>query len=199
MANANVKLSQSELLLVCDEQFILTKNSIINKVYLLFGMLSDVFAEHKKKFSNIFSEEVQKCSPKIYKGENYRGLPYVMLDYPRYFTREDAFSIRCLFWWGNFFSITLHLSGKYLEKYGDKIYKNLLQENNQWYICINEDQWEHHFGTDNFIMPDKELLMQLQDKNFLKLADKIPLDKWDDAYDFFVESYKKLLMILNDK
>jgi len=199
MANANVKLSQSELLLVCDEQFILTKNSIINKVYLLFGMLSEVFTEDTKKISNIFTEEVLKASPKIYKGENYRGLPYVMLDYPRYFTRDDAFSIRCLFWWGNFFSITLHLSGKNLEKYSDKIYKSLSQENNQWHICINEDQWEHHFGNDNFVMPDKELLMQLQDKKFLKLADKIPLTKWDDAYDFFVERYKKLLMILNDQ
>ena len=199
MANANVKLSQSELLLVCDEQFILTKNSIINKVYLLFGMLSEVFTEDTKKISNIFTEEVLKASPKIYKGENYRGLPYVMLDYPRYFTRDDAFSIRCLFWWGNFFSITLHLSGKNLEKYSDKIYKGLSQENNQWHICINEDQWEHHFGNDNFVMPDKELLMQLQDKKFLKLADKIPLTKWDDAYDFFVERYKKLLMILNDQ
>jgi hypothetical protein len=199
MANANVKLSQSELLLVCDEQFILTKNNIINKVYLLFGMLSDVFSDHTKTFSNIFSEEIQRASPKIYKGENYRGLPYVMLDYPRYFTKDDAFSIRCLFWWGNFFSIMLHVSGKYLKKYSDKIYQNLLRENNQWYVCINADQWEYHFGNDNFVMPSKELLIQLQDKNFLKLAQKISLDKWDDAYDFFVESYKELLVILNAK
>ena len=199
MANANVKLSQSELLLVCDEQFILTKNSIINKVYLLFGMLSKVFTEDTKQISNIFTEEVLKASPKIYKGENYRGLPYVMLDYPRYFTRDDAFSIRCLFWWGNFFSITLHLSGKNLEKYGSKIYKSLSQENNQWHICINEDQWEHHFGNDNFVMPDIELLQQLRHKKFLKLANKISLDKWDDAYDFFVDNYKALLTLLDNK
>ena len=49
--NANVKLSQSELQLVCDEQFILTKNNIINKVYLLFGTLSDVFLQKTK---NVF-------------------------------------------------------------------------------------------------------------------------------------------------
>ena len=45
--NANVKLSKSELQLVCDEQFILTKNNIINKVYQLFGALSDVFLQQK--------------------------------------------------------------------------------------------------------------------------------------------------------
>ncbi|HXL58576.1 MAG TPA: hypothetical protein VN958_20075, partial [Chitinophagaceae bacterium] len=113
MANANVKLSKTELMLVCDEQFILTKNNIINKVYQLFGALSDHFFIGIKNTGNIFPLEVLTSYPKIYKGEQYKGLPYVMLDYPRYFVKDDAFAIRCLFWWGNFFSITLHLAGKY--------------------------------------------------------------------------------------
>src|SRR3954468_23643409 len=141
MTNANVKLSESELLLVCDEQFILTKNNIINKVYLLFGMLSEVFLNKAKTYKPFFPEEVFKASPKIYKGENYNGLPYVMLDYPRYFVKDDAFSIRCFFWWGNFFSITLHLSGKYAEKYGVHIFQALLLENNLWHVCVGKDQW----------------------------------------------------------
>ena len=33
-------------------------------------------------------------SPKISKGENYKGLPYVMLDYPRCFGKTDIFAIR---------------------------------------------------------------------------------------------------------
>ena len=60
-------------------------------------------------------------SPKISKGENYKGLPWLVLDYPRYFNKEDIFAIRTLFWWGNFFSITLHISGKYKMRYEKKI------------------------------------------------------------------------------
>ena len=55
-------------------------------------------------------------SPKISKGENYRGLPYVMLDYPRLFGREEVLAIRTFFWWGHGFSVTLHLKGGYRER-----------------------------------------------------------------------------------
>jgi hypothetical protein len=172
MMNANVKLSQSELLLVCDEQFILTKNNIINKVYLLFGMLSDIFLQQTKTDKNFFPEEVLKATPKIYKGENYKGLPYVMLDYPRYFVKDDAFSIRCFFWWGNFFSITLHVAGKYAKDFTATVFQKLSQENNSWHVCINEDQWEHHFNNDNYVMLNKELLSQLGERRFQKISKK---------------------------
>ena len=85
MVIANVKLSKAELMLVCDEQIILTKNNVINKVYQLFGALNDHFIGQIKKTETIFPLEILTWSPKIYKGEQYRGLPYVMLDYPRYF------------------------------------------------------------------------------------------------------------------
>ena len=42
-------------------------------------------------------------SPKISRGEQYLGLPYVMLDYPRIFSKENVFAIRTFFWWGNYF------------------------------------------------------------------------------------------------
>jgi hypothetical protein len=180
---------------VCNEQFILTKNNIINKVYLLFGMLSEIFLNKAKTYQPFFPDEIFKASPKIYKGENYNGLPYVMLDYPRYFVKDDAFSIRCFFWWGNFFSITLHLSGKYVETY-NKILYHRLSENDSWYICINEDQWQHHFNQDNYAQPDEKSLMQLHKKKFQKIAKKIHLQQWDDAYEFFVGNYEKLFELL---
>jgi hypothetical protein len=199
MMNANVKLSQSELQLVCDEQFILTKNNIINKVYLLFGTLSDVFLQQTNTDQNFFPDEVLKASPKIYRGENYRGLPYVMLDYPRYFVKDDAFSVRCLFWWGNFFSFTLHLSGKYAKHYAEPIFQKLLKENNSWYVCINEDQWQHHFNADNYSLPDKKLLMHLHERKFQKIAKKISLKQWNEAFDFFVKSYEEVIELLKIK
>jgi len=197
--NANVKLSKSELQLVCDEQFILTKNSIINKVYLLFGTLSEIFLQQTKNNQSFFPDEVLKASPKIYRGENYRGLPYVMLDYPRYFVKEDAFTVRCFFWWGNFFSITLHLSGEYAKYYAEPIFQKLSEENNSWYVCINEDQWQHHFNADNYSLPDKKILMHLGERKFQKIAKKIPLSQWDAAFDFFVQSYKEVAELLKSK
>ena len=153
MAPANVKLSKTELLLVCDEQFILTKNLIINKVYQLFGELSNQFVNAGKECPALFPAEAFASSPKIYKGEQYKGLPYVLLDCPRLFTKHDAFAIRCFFWWGNFFSISFHVAGIYTETFAPPVFEVLRQtRNSQWYVCVNENAWEHHFFKNNYLM-----------------------------------------------
>ena len=198
MVIANVKLSKAELMLVCDEQIILTKNSIINKVYELFGALNEHFITRVKNAETVFPLEVLTWSPKIYKGEQYGGLPYVMLDYPRYFVKDDAFSIRSLFWWGKFFSITLHLAGKFTLMHSSIILNRLgKKENSPWYICINRDPWQHHFETDNYLPANDALTYfnakTIREKPFFKIAKKIPLQKWDDAYDFFVLGYNEIL------
>ena len=121
---ANVKLSPRELDIVCNADLILTKNNIIAKVYDLFGSLSEYNVSTADQF---LTEEIKNISPKISKGENYEGLPWVMLDYPRYFTANDVFAIRTYFWWGNFFSITLHVKGKFQQQFSSmKMYIVLL-------------------------------------------------------------------------
>lgn len=202
MANTNVELSETELLLVCDEQFILTKNRIIDKVYNLFGALSDAFILQVKANSIIFPAEVLLPSPKIYRGEQYKGLPYVMLDCPRYFVKNEAFTIRCFFWWGNFFSISLHIEGNYAVTFTPRILDALrAAENNDWYICVNENKWEHHFETDNYLPADKALPTIKENKyfadmKFLKIAKKIPLMQWDNAFGFFIDAYSEIFKIL---
>ena len=111
MMPANVKLSKNELALVTDASVILTKNNIIAKVYRLFGMLSDEWRNYAVERKGILPAEIFAVGPKIYKGEQYLGLPYVMLDYPRVYTHAHVVAVRGFFWWGNFFSITLHVSG----------------------------------------------------------------------------------------
>src|SRR5438309_4807722 len=110
-------LTAYEMQLVTDAQILITKNTIIRKVYELFGKLSEEYREEVN--CKIAGQNL--ISPKISRGENYLGLPYVILDYPRQFAKDDVFAIRSFFWWGNFFSITLHLSGSYLKQYSATI------------------------------------------------------------------------------
>ncbi|CAN5609795.1 hypothetical protein BH10BAC2_BH10BAC2_05600 [soil metagenome] len=202
MLPANVKLSKNELLLVCEEQFILTKNNIIDKVYKLFGLLSIEFAKELAMHDTIFEPELFQYTPKIYKGEQYNALPYVMLDHPRYFNNKDAFSIRCFFWWGNFFSITLHLGGRYIDLYVPFIVSSLQQNKSMsdWYYCINETQWQHDFEATNYKAFTKQSLQTINDisveKEFFKMAKKIPLQKWDDVYDFYISNFREILNML---
>ena len=202
MMPANVKLSKTELLLVCDEQFILTKNNIIDKVYNLFGSLSEDFKHSIIQHTSYLPEEVMAVSPKIYRGEQYKRLPYVLFDYPRYFNKENTLAIRCFFWWGNFFSITLHLGGKYMQAYAQSVLNAIGEEKStEWYICINENQWEHHLNEDNYILADRNNLQaqknHLQERSFFKIAKKLPLTQWDEANDFFITSYAEIMNMLH--
>src|SRR3989337_3789488 len=124
MDTAKIRLSPEEAALVIRADWILTKNSIIQKTKQLLASLQTEQQHLLLSSSSLFPEEIINSSPKISKGENYKGLPYLVLDYPRYFNKEDAFAIRILFWWGNFFSGTLHLSGIYKKKYEEKIIRS---------------------------------------------------------------------------
>src|SRR5450631_2869683 len=124
------EISAEELALVADAGWIMTKNAIIAKVLVLFGELSGTLQEQWKAAgweqhlagkeagmedggAGKAVKEILETPPRISKGENYKGLPWVVLDYPRAFGRLDVLAVRTLFWWGNYFSVTLHLKGVY--------------------------------------------------------------------------------------
>ena len=145
-----ITLSERELEKVMDKEWILTKRAVTEKVYVLLSdeipVIKDLFAA-----AVINDEEIISSTPKIYKGENYQSFPYVTLDYPAVFGKENIFALRTMFWWGNFFSITLHLSGKYKELFFKKIAQNLQEETADLFICVNEDEWQHHFEPENYL------------------------------------------------
>ena len=92
-----------------------------------------------------------RSEPKISRGENYKGLPWVMLDYPRVFGKEDVFAIRTMFWWGHAFSVTLHLKGEWKRLFLPVIIDRkdaFAAAGFQWGVM--EDEWEHGHTGDNY-------------------------------------------------
>jgi hypothetical protein len=186
MGEAKIRLSQKEMEIATSTELILTKNAILQKVNQLLAAL-----QQQQHGSVLYSKEwlpaaLTRSSPKISRGENYKGLPYLVLDYPRVFDRENIAAIRTMFWWGNFFSVTLHLSGIYKKNAEQKLMKlwQTLQDRG-FYICIQDEQWEHYFEKDNY-RPLNEVSKEEQfdlvyNKPFIKLANKVPLTEWDDA------------------
>ncbi|MCW3090742.1 MAG: hypothetical protein JWP81_1811 [Ferruginibacter sp.] len=196
-----IALSAKELELVCDKEWILTKHSIIEKVYRLFGELSVAMQEQVAKNAAFLPVEALEPNPKISRGESYKDLPYVMLDYPRHFTKDSTVAIRTFFWWGNEFSIHLHLSGNQLKKALPALKQGFtsFQKNDYW-VCINENPWQHHFETDNYLplknytANDFEKL--LQEKPFIKIAKRISLQHWDTAPEFLRIHFIEMLVLM---
>lgn len=195
-------LSDEELQLVNNTSWILTKRKIIDKINLLLG---DIAANQKQIIENEkdwLPGEVVLSEPKISRGENYRQLPYMLLDYPRCFDAENIFAIRTMFWWGNFFSITLHLSGKYKEAFQGKVISNLHAVKQDIFICINENQWQHHFEADNYVLvkqfSDAGLMDAIEKKQFIKLAMKFPLQPWAALPALLDEAFLEMIKLLKD-
>ena len=198
MSQTKVTLSAKELELVNNAGWILTKNAIIEKVYLLFGGLSDVYRAALDKNVLFTPEDIGTRSPKISKGDQYEGLPWVMLDYPRHFTGDDAFGIRSFFWWGNFCSITIQLSGRFQEKYAASVqhYFQTHSRCRDWFIGTGTDPWKHHFRNDNYQPLSQWQGGSMAGLPFIKLAKKIPLQDWDQLDIFFERNYSEILEML---
>lgn len=200
MNAAKIRLSPEERELVMNAGWILTKNNILQKINRQLGELQSAQQEYLQNFSQSLPAAIMNSSPKISKGENYKGLPYLILDYPKYFDQSAVFAIRTMFWWGNFFSTTLHLAGTFKEEFQEKIIAAFpLWQENGFCCCVHQEQWEHHFEPENY-KPVAELSTiefgnQIRNKSFCKIAKKNPLDNWDELPGLLLTDYKLLVTI----
>ena len=190
--------------MVTNADWILTKNGIIQKAKLLLEYLQTEQQSLLQSYKKDLPAVIIHSTPKISKGENYKGLPYLVLDYPRLFEKENICAIRTMFWWGNFFSVTLHLSGAYktrvveqriIEGFDELSKKNL-------FINVNDNEWEHHFEKENYQplheLSKNEFTKRITNQHFLKLSQKIPLEQWDVVQQTLFADFQDCLALLAD-
>ncbi len=192
--STKILFSESEAAAISDASFFLTKKNITEKVYQLFA---DEVNRIKKMLEDDdlgLPEELRLSVPKISRGENYKGLPYIISDYPAVFSKDDSFALRILFWWGNSFSVHLYLSGKYKLAYESYILTNIKNVENI-FICINADPWKHEFEKVNYI-PVAFLDKAIQELPFIKLGIESKLSDLENIPENISTACKKLLTLL---
>ena len=199
MDNAKIHLSQRELELVNNTEWILTKRLIIEKITDYFGGLHEEMKIIMGNLSIVDQKEF-KSNGKISKGENYKGLPYLILDYPGIFEKENMFAIRTMFWWGYFFSITLHVTGHFKKKLQSTSQLVNFLISKDFYICTNEEEWEHHFEMENYTLAKDldNLLETIASKSFLKISKKLPISDWQNSKTFLLKNFTDLLEIMSN-
>lgn len=195
-----VTLSEFEDMLIKNTQWILTKHTITGKVCdLLSAQVDPINNTFIRRLQPVLPE-LAACRPKLSKGEKYRDLPYVILDYPALFSKTDSFALRTMFWWGNFFSVTLHLSGKYKKAFEEAMMNNLRKVNEPFYISTGAHEWQHHFEADNYTalaaMPEDDLYKKIVQPSFVKIALKYDLADWNNMNGMLKEAYSKTALIL---
>jgi hypothetical protein len=196
---AKIQLSKREMELVNNTEWIFTKQLILKKVYQILGNLHHHFKKVVIREKESLPAIWQKPGGKISKGENYRGLPYAILDYPASFSKENILAVRTMFWWGNFFSVSLHISGKWLDKMSNFDEGILFLREKKFWISVHNDQWEHHFEEDNFVEISElseDEIAKLRSKFFLKIAKKTALTEWNSTFEFLENGFEEIIRFI---
>ena len=195
----NIRFTSREMEILRDTEFLITKRTALAKIDNLLAEtqsnLKMIWETNRHRFPELPSVRL----PKISRGENYRGLPWRVLDYPAIFEKEDIFAFRTMFWWGNFFSITLHLQGKYLREYSRTIYRNHRNfRAKPYFVSTGESPWEYHYEKDNYLPADKVSLNNMDNLKFLKISTKLSLDNWNTLEKEAGDFLSAILPVLKD-
>jgi hypothetical protein len=191
------QFSSKELQYLGDTDFLLTKRTILEKAFSGFKTCSELIDIELLKSSYKIDSKYLLPASKISRGDNYRGLPYMVLDNPRYFKKGSVLSYRILLWWGNFISFSLHLEGdicaaaltSILSKYQERIH-------NQTYYCLGLTPWEHHFEESNYqllvkITPD-QVNEHYKEYGFIRITKKATLKEWPFLNDLAIRNLQLL-------
>lgn len=193
-----MELNEKEFQVISDTDFLLTKSVVIKKMEQLFAATRAEIKDFLLLHSYVFPGNAQKITGKISKGENYRRLPYMILDYPAYFEKGNSFAYRTMFWWGNFFSCTLHLEGSSLNPYRQQIVDHINElAAEEWYVSIGETPWQYHYESDNYLLISEIHSNHILDSAFIKLSRRIELNQWANLPELAKNNLAILLRILN--
>lgn len=190
-------LTDRELQILQDTDFLLTKAQALTKIEELLLKTRTALESVVEASGFNFPPGAVLSGGKISRGENYRGLPYRVLDQPALLTNEDIFTFRTMFWWGHFFSATLHLEGASLERFRKEVLQNIEQLSDVGtFIGVGETPWEYHYGTDNYLPLKSGHRKQLESFRFLKLSRKMPVAEWRNLPSFAAGFLEELLPLL---
>ncbi len=91
------KFTTQELDLASDPTVLLIKYRMMEKVWDFLEEMQGEIRQQLRPLNGRLPKELNITHGKISKGENYKRLPYMMLDFPAFFTKEDILAFRIMF------------------------------------------------------------------------------------------------------
>jgi hypothetical protein len=199
---SNPLFTFEELEFISDKSFFLRKAAITGKVVGLLNALQPELKNVLLENKSLIPEAALQSTPKISRGENYEGFPWLVLDYPRVFNHNEVFAFRTLFWWGNSFVLAFQLSGVSFQKNCPAIISNLKSFTAEHCrIAIGTDPWIHNPDDPSYCDLDKFFLQVgvneiLINQKFFKIVKKIPFSQSEKLKDEALFFYKQCIALL---
>ncbi len=147
------RLTPGELTAARNTRIFKTKATVIKKIWGLFDELRQLIRKELTARKLLVPQGTDTTRGQIAKGENHHELPYVFMDIPQYFTREEMCTYRSFFWWGNGLVFALILSGLHHNEYKHRLLENYsLFSDKGLQLAIRDTPWEWDQGR-NFAIP----------------------------------------------
>jgi hypothetical protein len=191
-APGDLMLTRDELDLALDTRIFHLKDQVLRKIR---GLLEQT-ARELSELNSALPAGVLAGTPKISRGENYRLMPYLVLDFPRYAEGENLYLFRTMFWWGHYFISSLIVSGNPLNQTRTRAGQQCrsLSWREDLLFCVAATPWHHDAGPDNLrsfaSLGAKALDERLQEQEFVKLSRILPLDRSGHLPQFSVECFQ---------
>jgi hypothetical protein len=103
-----------------------------------------------------------------------------------------------MFWWGNFFSCTLHLA-KESKQQCEKNIVDSYTALKDYYIAIKDDEWVHHLQESDYrkigSFEQDEFDAACKGLDFIKIAYKHPLSEWQTTPSVLFGKWKLFLSV----
>lgn len=113
------------------------------------------------------------------RGEDYLGLPYVVLDFPKLFTKHEFLTMRTMFWWGHYVAYALILRGAWLAEAVDRLDGALpafVRADVEATLAPDPWDWRRGAGHTRPLRDDADTRHWLREREFLKLLRFLPVE-----------------------
>jgi hypothetical protein len=194
--------STQEIDLAGNPHWLLIKNNVIKKAISLMGEVEQELKEEVSIRPYTYPTNVKTTNGKISKGENYKGLPFVILDYPAKFTKADMFAYRTMFYWGHFVSFTFHIQGDSLNFLMDRQLMEYVQQFPELWFSVYETPWEYVYKDSVYQQVQnlsiEEMHQHVKEHGFVKVSHKIPVDAIEQTPQEALGFFKRFMTGLSE-
>jgi len=187
-------LSEDEIYLLGDADTMLKKRLLTEKIATQLEVIGQKLVENMTELDKLPSDAFD-LGPKVSKGENYKGLPYLVLDYPRLYSKEDILAFRVMVWWGKHISAFMHLKGRYLNSV--PLSKELFHSRKTLYYVTGHDEWEHEKSAEHYTQIDAGSFPPLN-PTFLKVGHFLEIEHFNHLEAFVLESWRDTMVKVYD-
>jgi hypothetical protein len=176
-----VRWTSEELNAIGSIQPFLIKARVLKKAWNILDGLRDALKSEVNGRSFIAPEGLDVTKGQIAKGERFHDLPFVFLDFPRFFLPGQACTYRTFFWWGNGVVFALIVQGPHLETYKNWLHDNYTRlVEYDLHLSVATTPWEWRKGrgyTLSLTRPNRaRFLRALHQRDFIKLERFLMLD-----------------------